>query len=100
MLIRMMMNGFWASTGKQAKACERQGCRIAGDGVLSVFPPAGVWLNLPFAVASYGGVSLGRRFRLVREIATAKDSGAVAPAVWEIPDRRGNGPELGRKGKS
>lgn len=87
MTLKMYSDGFTVNTVKQAKVCEKQGCRTDGVSVISVYPPTGKRINLPFAVC------LGSRsdmtgtdthsFTLVS--CTRLEKGGVrVPAVWEI----------------
>jgi len=85
-MLKVFSDGFTVKTAGQAKACARQGCRTAGVSVISVFPPVGKRIDLPFKVClgnwtDQAGIDTAS-FTLLSGVRREK-SGSI-PAVWEI----------------
>lgn len=91
MTLKLHSGGFSVKNAKQAKVCQKQGCRVAGTSVISVYPPVGKRINLPFAVCLGSRSDLTgtdvRSFTLVSGSKLEKGNVRV-PAVWDIHGQR------------
>ena len=91
MTLKMYSDGFTVKTAKQAEVCRKQGCRVAGVSVISVYPPVGRRINLPFKVClgswtDQAGIGTNS-FTLLSGGKMEKGNVRV-PAVWEIHRQR------------
>lgn len=87
MTLKLHSGGFSVKTAKQAKVCQKQGCRVAGTSVISVYPPVGRRIDLPFKVClgswtDQAGADMNS-FTLLSGQKLEKGSVRV-PAVWDI----------------
>ena len=105
-IVCQFSNGFIVDNRKQAAICIKQGCRVHGERVITVYPTLDRWINLPFKVTIGDGLSAavtgmearqtGRdpiqtnKLRLVKVccvLPPTKRNPSIAhrtPAVWEV----------------